>query len=266
MDLFAGFWTGGPTMLPFEDLNVEAYRMLSRIEILVRETISREMMTRGPGWQRQLPDNLKKKIRAEQRDEIARRQYGFLRLGPLYYLTYGELIDLCRRNPWADVVTASLGAGVVDLLAALTISRNAVAHCRSVSLSGLATIQAAYDQVTSALTLSEAERYLSTPDIGVFPEDARPLINKWLRTMHTGLSHASAPCGLDPLCTVARQQFWWSDSALAGFSVDSVDQVITLLDEYNRLPCGVGAAAARVRWLEKTNLVALTVVAISATE
>lgn len=70
-------------MIPFEEDNVAAYRLLLRIEIALRECLKLSFEQQfGPKWQNSIPGNLLTKIREAQREEN-RPQFDFLRLGPL---------------------------------------------------------------------------------------------------------------------------------------------------------------------------------------
>jgi hypothetical protein len=48
----------------------------------------------------------------------------------------------------------------------------------------------------------------------------------------------------------AQSQYWWADDSLAGFSLSAVEAAIFLIEEYNSLPLGVGAAGARQKLID----------------
>jgi hypothetical protein len=85
-------------MISFENENLEAYRLLLRIEIALRECLRISMESEfGAHWQKNLPGELLKKVKESQAKEN-RPQFNFIRLGPLYYLTFGELLTLLHQK------------------------------------------------------------------------------------------------------------------------------------------------------------------------
>ena len=52
----------------------------------------------GGRWRQRIPGALLAKIRKDESDEEKRKQFDFRRLGPLYYLTFGELTSLLRQK------------------------------------------------------------------------------------------------------------------------------------------------------------------------
>jgi len=79
-------------MLPFEADNLKAYSLLLRIEVALREALKQSLEeAHGRQWQKRLNGELLKKIRLSQTEEN-KPQFNFVRLGPLYYLSFGELL------------------------------------------------------------------------------------------------------------------------------------------------------------------------------
>src|SRR5262245_33326198 len=98
-----------PAAVPFEALNLEAYQLLLRIEVLLRELIRTALQSEhGTSWHKRLLGDQLTRIRAMERDESSRPQFDFLRLGPLYYLTLGELLPILQQ-PVGRKVTEQLG-------------------------------------------------------------------------------------------------------------------------------------------------------------
>ena len=120
--------------VPFENTNIDALRFLLRIEVATREVLSRIMSAEhGQTWRKRIPGELLGKIRAAERDEASRRQFAFARLGPLYYLTLGELLPVLRQNHSAAALMSLGGLAFVNELEALLPARNAACHGRPVS-------------------------------------------------------------------------------------------------------------------------------------
>src|SRR5262245_21661184 len=87
-------------VVPFEEANLLAYKLLLRMEIALRESLRKSLSDQfGPKWRSQLPGELLKKIRQAQKEE-QRPQFDYLFLGPLYYLTLGELILILQQKAW----------------------------------------------------------------------------------------------------------------------------------------------------------------------
>ena len=85
-------------MIPFENDNLRAYTLLLRIEIVLRECLKASLEAEfGVNWRNRLPGELLKKIKESQAEEN-RPQFDFVRLGPLYYLTFGEILTLLQQK------------------------------------------------------------------------------------------------------------------------------------------------------------------------
>jgi len=139
-------------MIPFESDNLRAYTLLIRIEIALRECVRQSLETEyGLQWQKKLHGELLKKIRMSQVAEN-RPQFDLVRLGPLYYLTFGELLTQLQQKP-SRLVTDKLGGdSFLKQLENVFIPRNALCHSRPVSSVGLKTIETLYAQIEAALT------------------------------------------------------------------------------------------------------------------
>src|SRR5436309_14585589 len=114
-------------MLEYEAANVEAYTLLLRIEVGLRELLRKTLTEQlGPGWGKRLPGDLLTKVREAQRDEESKRQFDFVRLGPLYYLTLGELAIVLRQATAREALACLGGAAFVAQLENLLPVRNAI--------------------------------------------------------------------------------------------------------------------------------------------
>jgi hypothetical protein len=237
----------------FQKDNQEAYRLLLGIEVVLRELLRLEYEQKlGPRWQRQLPPELLKNIKASQTEE-SRPQFDYLRLGPLYYLNFGELLKLLQQKH-AQGVCRQLGGEVfLKQLENLFTPRNAVCHSRPVSSVGLKAIETLHAQLETALTRTRFEFLLANPDVGLtqrdFAANVLPLLRNALSIA------ASLPRCLPSLEIVdkALLQFWWVDDALAGFNRMAIEEVAQNISDYNKLPSGVGASGERQRYLDKSN-------------
>jgi hypothetical protein len=139
-------------MIPFENDNLRAYTLLLRIEIVLRESLRTSWESEfGVHWRKRLPGELLKKIKESQTEE-SRPQFNFVRLGPLYYLTFGDLLTLLRQKPSGAVVKKLGGDCILKQLQNIFAPRNAVCHSRPVSSVGLKTIETLYAGIERALT------------------------------------------------------------------------------------------------------------------
>lgn len=254
-------------MVPFEEENIEAYRLLLRIEIAVREVLREALLEfHGARWQRQLPKNLLQKVLEGQNDEEKKKRFDFLKLGPLYYLTLGELLPILQMNiPAVKKAVDSLGGeGFVRQLDLSFGPRNAVAHNRAVSSSGLALIKAIYLQMESALTVEGLLKIVSNPECGVRCSEATPRLVKWLNDSLDGIKQLRPDIPVDPSYHQAATQFWWGMADACPFDCEAIDAVAAMLDAYAKLPNGVGSAALRHRFLHERDALGVLTVALDS--
>lgn len=252
-------------MVPFEDENVEAYRLLLRVEVTLRELVRAKMSARfGPAWHKRLPGDLLRKIREAQRDEESRRPFGFLALGPLYYLTFGELLEVLRHRDADEAIVALGGQGMVRSLETLTSPRNAVGHARSVSTAGLLTIRAIHQQMETALTPSGMTSLLSNPDCGLYPSEARECLRDWLQSCLRVVEDLEKPIPDSGPYRRASEQYWWSADKSAPFDCHAISRANDLLLRYEAVPGGLGSKAERLRFAEEYKLRAAVIAALDA--
>ncbi len=242
-------------MVPFEDANTEAYRLLLRIEVAVREVLRTALQdVHGPRWQRQLLKPMRQKIHEAQTEEERRRQFGFQRLGPLYYLTLGELLPLLRQRTAEDAVTQLGGTHFLDQLDNIFTPRNAVAHSRNVSDAGLAAIRALFQQMENAMGTDPLRELLENPEVGIAPTEALPRILGWFRDSNSAIRRLDVTC---PSCSIyekATAQFWWGMTEVCDLDYPAVENGARLLEQYNALPTGIGSAGGRQRFVEDNDL------------
>jgi hypothetical protein len=83
--------------------------LLLRIEVALREAIRLALYDEfGSQWHKRLSGDLLKKIRDSQRDE-SKPQFNYVRLGPLYYLTFGELLSQLNQKPCQNLLARAFG-------------------------------------------------------------------------------------------------------------------------------------------------------------
>ncbi len=154
-------------MIPFETDNLRAYMLLLRIEIALRECLRNCLESEyGAHWRKRLPGELLKKIKQSQAEEN-RPQFDFLRLGPLYYLTFGELLTLLKQKPGCSVAGKLGGDCILKQLENIFTPRNSVCHSRPVSSVGLKTIETLYAEMETALTAAGFAQLIAKPDTGL---------------------------------------------------------------------------------------------------
>jgi len=241
-------------MIPFEDENIKAYTLLLRIEIIMRECLKKALEKEyGSQWQKKLSGELLKKIREAQADE-KKPQFGFTRLGPLYYLTFGELLTQLRQKPSRAVTEQMGGDCFLKQLENILTPRNAICHSRPVSSVGLKTIEALYSQIETALTPGILQQLISNPDTGLSQDKAALGLIPALEGVLSRMNTLPASFAIPDLFESAKVQFWWSDEALSGINFLLIDSAFNCIKEYNALPVGVGSAGIRQRFIETNNM------------
>ena len=204
--------------IPFEAANLRAYALLLRIEIGLRECLNCSKRHTGSNSKRELQGELLKKIRQSQTDEN-KPQFDFIRLGPLYYLTLGELLTQLQQGPARSVTEKFGGEKFLKLLESIFLPRNALCHSRPVSSVGLKTIETVYAQMEAALTADGFARLIATPDIGLGQSEAARALISSLRQSNVALPTLPSRLDFPGIFETAHSQFWWIDEALAGFQV-----------------------------------------------
>jgi len=241
-------------MIPFEQINQNANLLLMRIEVALRQCLSISMKEElGKKWERQIAPDLLRKIRESQKEEN-RPQFGFVRLGPLYYLTLGELLTLLRQKHGKTVASMFGGEKFLGQIENILPVRNSVGHNRSASQVGLLAIQALYAQMETVLTQDGLRKLLKSPDVGLqpgeFAAEALPQFAKALSQIDLlpPLFELTAPF------EKATEQYWWADDDLAGFKREIVESSVAALEGYNCIGSGVGSTGLRHRFCEQRAL------------
>lgn len=256
-------------MVPFETDNLRAYLLLLRIEVALRELIRKAYQAEfGAPWRRRLPGDLLRKIRESESTDAAKKQFAFRRLGPLYYLTFGDLLTLLDQKTCAPILAPLGGPSFVSQVANLAGPRNAISHARAVSSAAIAATEALYAQLESAYTPSELATLLRSPDVGLDPYDVRSRCADWLRRLQQDVPQLHTPLDPMPDHQNAVNQYWWGNVQFAGFDTNSIEDIAKLVRAYNALPPGIGAAADRLRFVTQNDLqnklaVALQLVAMA---
>lgn len=241
-------------MIFFEDDNLKAYSLLLRIEIVLRELLKTAFESEfGKAWQKRLPGELLKKIRESQTEEN-RPQFNFIRLGPLYYLTFGDLLTLLKQKSGYTVAQRLGGDIFLKQLENIFSPRNALCHSRPVSPVGLKAIETLYAEIEAALTADGMAQLTSKPDTGLARDDAAKSIIPALKEVLSALTELPSAFNLPETSQTAMAQYWWTDDALAGFNRSRVETAIALIREYNILPTGVGSAGNRYRFCEQRDM------------
>jgi hypothetical protein len=241
-------------MIPFEHDNLKAYTLLLRIEVALRESLKLALESQfGEGWRKKLPGELLKKIKESQKDEY-RPQFNFVRLGPLYYLTFPELLPLLQQKSGRSVTDRLGGDCFLKQFENLFAPRNAVCHSRPVSSVGLKAIESLYSQMETALTAETMSYLIARPDTGIDIVATANELAPALRRMVRQLPELPATLQIPEIYKTAVGQFWWADDSLAGFNRLIIETAINLIQAYNELPHGVGCAATRQRFCEQRDL------------
>lgn len=238
-------------MIPFENDNLKAYALLLRIEIALRELLRISLESEfGVQWRKRLPGELLKKIKESQTEEN-RPQFGYVRLGPLYYLTFGELLTLLQQKSGRPVADKLGGDCVLKQLENIFVPRNAVCHSRPVCSVGLKTIETLYAEMEAALTTDGLARLIAKPDAGLAQDQAANSLIPALKDVLRDLPNLPPSFVIPDVFQTAIAQFWWADDSLAGFNRSVIEAAIAVIREYNALPAGVGCAGTRQRFTEQ---------------
>ena len=250
--------TGQPhnelSMIPFEDDNLKAYKLLLRIEIALRELLRISLEEEfGPQWRKRLPGDLLKKIKESQKEEN-RPQFGYICLGPLYYLTFGELLIILRQKAGRSVADRLGGDCIVKQLENIFVPRNAICHSRPVSSIGLKTIETLYAEIEMALTAEALAQLIANPDAGLAQDQAASGMIPALKGVLRDLPNLPSSFKIPEVFQAAASQFWWADDSLAGFNRTVIEGAIANIREYNELSGGVGCAANRQRYIDKQQM------------
>lgn len=239
----------------FESANLAAFKLLHRIEVGLREWARLKLEAHhGAAWQRRLPGALLTKIRTSQTEEL-RPNFDFIRLGPLYYLTFGELVELLKQAPLKSHLDELGGQQYVAALSVLLGPRNAVCHCRPVSSIGRHAVEIAYAQLACSIGEVELLMLTENPQVGVFPDEVLSAFRDFLEPVPASLAKLPPVFEIPEIYDTAVNQFWWGDRELAGFNSAELDVLVEMLTRYNEISTGVGSAARRQRFIEKNCLV-----------
>lgn len=241
-------------MIPFEKENTKAYVLLLRIEIVLRECIRTSMEIEfGANWQKRLPGDLFKKIKESQTEEN-RPQFNFVRLGPLYYLTFGELLTILTQKLGHSVAKKFGGDCFLKQLENILVPRNALCHSRPISSVGLRAIETLYAEMKAALTAEELSKLTAKLDTGLTQDDVKKMFMPALLQVLSDLPKLPGVFTIPKYFRTAIAQFWWADDNLAGFNRSIVETAFTLLHQYNTLPKGVGSAGIRQNFCDEHSL------------
>jgi hypothetical protein len=238
-------------MIPFENDNLKAYALLLRIEIALRELLRISLEFEfGTQWRKRLPGELLKKIKESQTEEN-RPQFGYVRLGPLYYLTFGELLTLLQQKFGRSVAEKLGGDCVLKQLENIFVPRNAICHSRPVSSVGLKTIETLYAELETGLTTDGLARLIEKPDAGLSQDQAACELIASLQSVVEKMHSLPSSFAIPEVYRTAISQFWWAEDTLAGFNRSVVEASFHCIKEYNALPAGVGCAGTRQRYCEQ---------------
>lgn len=241
-------------MIPFEKDNQRAYTLLLRIEIVLRECISRAYQSEfGVQWQKRIPGDLLLKIKKSQTDEW-KPYFNFMKLGPLYYLTFAELVPILKLKTCLVFMSKLGGDGFLRQLENLFAPRNAICHSRPVSSVGLMAVEALYAQLETALSIEEFARLLSKPDAGLAQDNAANVLIPALQEVVRCMPKLPPSFTIPEEYKTSTVQYWWKDDSLAGFNRLTVEIAMTIISEYNNLPVGVGCAGIRHGFIEQRNM------------
>lgn len=248
-------------MILFEKRNVGAYKLLLRVENILREFIARSLKEEFDSrWQREIPGDCKKRIKESSGYE-ASQHFQFRKMGPLYYLTLGDLVVILEQKV-GEKAREGLGgslnlqndAFIPKIQDALPV-RNALAHSRDVTELGLKAVTNLYDHIENALGEDTVRELLANPDIGISPEDAAKGLIQWLCENRDALSAETDLPDQDSLYEKASEQYWWGQSEYGGFENETIDDVIDLLDKYRSIPKGMGTIRSKRKIIVTDGLV-----------
>jgi len=232
-------------MIPFEDDNLKAYRLLLRIEVALRESLRIHMESQfGPSWRKKIPGEYLNKIKESQREE-ARPNFDYVRLGPLYYLTYGDLLSVIKQKVGEGLRENLGGELVMKQLETLCGPRNALSHARGVSSTGLRIVESVHLQLENAFTSERLAEMLQQPDVGVPRNEAIRLLLQDLGEVSPLLCQFPDELPIPSIYETAELQYWWTNDELAGFDRSLISNTVESFRKYNSIPRALGSVNTR---------------------
>ncbi|WP_447599971.1 hypothetical protein [Nitrospira sp. Nam80] len=210
----------------------------------------------GTVWRRRIPGQLLTQIREAQKDEN-RPHYNYVCLGPLYYLSLGELIEIIKQRVGTEVVNTFGGEWIIKDIEGILGIRNAVCHSRPIPKNGLPALETLRLKMETALEANGLNHLFNNLDTGMFPEMAPRVLATWLETARETASKLEAPISPSEEYETATKQYWWGVETLAGFDCRKVETAAMMIMKYNSLRSGVGSAAIRQRFIENNNVILL---------
>jgi hypothetical protein len=247
-------------MIPFEEQNAKTYKLILRIENILREFITRSLKEEFDSrWQREIPGDCKKRIKEASGYE-ASQHFQFRKMGPLYYLTLGDMEVLLKQKVGGKAREGLGGSPSLDndtlmpkVREALPV-RNALAHSRDVTGLGQKSVTNLYDHIVNALGEDTVRELLANPDIGISQEDAAEGLLQWLCENREALSAEADLPDQDSVYEKASEQYWWGQAEYGGFENETIDEVVDLLEKYRNLPKGIGTITEKQHFISDSEL------------
>ena len=253
-------------MVPFEKLNSEAYVKILRIEIVIREVVREKYFQEfGRKWKKRIPGELLTKIRESEKNDDLISETGYVALGSLYYLTYGEIISAIeKQNKIRQALELELGANFLDLCGHIRAPRNAIAHNRSITRQGANDVNHLYEFLNSKLSPEKFEDYARNPTAGLFIEDAKIKIKEYLNDVLSSVKSFKI-IEQNNILDLAIEQHWWSTVADNDLNFEKLESCAELISKYSKLThVGIGTSGKINRFIHKNNFAGLVTEAIAS--
>ena len=242
------------------ELNVEAFKLLYDIEIILRELCAKKLeASHGKHWaKRGLPPDVLPKVKDALSYEQKTKWHRAILHHPLYYIDFPDLKKIVIGGTnWNSIFSEifSYRAGTEVALSELELLRNQVAHNRFVSREDLHILRGIHSKLLNSVSQADIDACRSAANnrISIISRlnDFSLAIIRSLSAMKNAIA---LPSEETPDSSLLDE--WWFDSAYLGYDVEPLKAFSTLCARYSGIPSGVGQAFHRRKWIAEHNAVA----------
>jgi len=235
--------------------NVEAYRLIFVIEVVLREFLIDRFATLGSqAWKHRLPSDVLTAFRESVRYERQIRWMSLRPHHPIYYIHFSHIRQIIQRaDNWRELFQPVFGRKdiVVATLSEVEAIRNRVAHNRLVADADLAVVDAAFGKLLAALGDNLFFRFATEPTAA----DAIPDYFHQLRQEATEcfrLCTSFRP--IQPAIWRSVQSEWWFDEEYIQLPLNGIASFFQTMEQYAGLPRERGMGHRIEAWVDSKDL------------
>jgi hypothetical protein len=230
--------------------NEDGYRMLSRLEVMLRELIVYLLEIEfGPQWAKsQVPGDVRESMKAGVAYEKGKPWMERHLHHPIYYADFPDLRKIiCSANCWSKVFGSVFGNKEIfsAQLSGVEPIRNKVCHSRFLTENEFQKLRVFSIEVVNALEKSTASKHLSS-FYGY--KDAWDQIKQFVMYCRKA-SDSIVGFGVVQGNDMTAQ--WWFDEIVLSDMYHDVDLAASLIGEYAALPRGRGQGHNLEAWLNE---------------